>query len=394
MGSAIGGLILQRCELEDAFLLSNLLEAPLDTLRQRGFAVDRKVEVKKSKPPPKEPSQPPTGEGSKPSATHDPISTSASNQEHVQGPTIADLPDKPATNGQHASSATDTISTAGSEASSIDESSPPSNDQGMDSLQKKKRRGLNKGLNKLLRGNRALQNAAMAAAANAANHANHVPPSQVSSQPNNNDKPVSNESDNLSNDVLRGMLSNAIAASRGAKATPVNSTERIKTAVPEDLDRDHDGCEVIPAHQLKMFGKTRNGIKVYSSLKTGAESEEILRSSVAAINAFASVLETLCEIFSLKIDGIAIFNEHYGRTIAFNSNSALYFNFRFFSHLHFNPNGPVNSECYSYWFTTMAHELAHNLVSDHNKDHGYYTESYITLFLPALSAKLSSIGVV
>ena len=394
VGSAIGGLILQRCELEDAFLLSNLLEAPLDTLRQRGFAVDRKVEVKKSKPPPKEPSQPPTGEGSKPSATHDPISASASNQEHVQGPTIADLPDKPATNGQHASSATDTISTAGSEASSIDESSPPSNDQGMDSLQKKKRRGLNKGLNKLLRGNRALQNAAMAAAANAANHANHVPPSQVSSQPNNNDKPVSNESDNLSNDVLRGMLSNAIAASRGAKATPVNSTERIKTAVPEDLDRDHDGCEVIPAHQLKMFGKTRNGIKVYSSLKTGAESEEILRSSVAAINAFASVLETLCEIFSLKIDGIAIFNEHYGTTIAFNSNSALYFNFRFFSHLHFNPNGPVNSECYSYWFTTMAHELAHNLVSDHNKDHGYYTESYITLFLPALSAKLSSIGVV
>ena len=41
IGSAIGALILQRCQLEDALLLSQLLESPLETLRHRGFPVGK-----------------------------------------------------------------------------------------------------------------------------------------------------------------------------------------------------------------------------------------------------------------------------------------------------------------------------------------------------------------
>jgi hypothetical protein len=41
VGYAIGGLILQRCQLEDAFFIGSLLEAPLEQLRSRGFPVDR-----------------------------------------------------------------------------------------------------------------------------------------------------------------------------------------------------------------------------------------------------------------------------------------------------------------------------------------------------------------
>jgi hypothetical protein len=41
LGFAIGDLILKRCQLEDAFFISSLLEAPLDQLRARGFPVDR-----------------------------------------------------------------------------------------------------------------------------------------------------------------------------------------------------------------------------------------------------------------------------------------------------------------------------------------------------------------
>jgi hypothetical protein len=39
----------------------------------------------------------------------------------------------------------------------------------------------------------------------------------------------------------------------------------------------------------------------------------------------------------------------------------------------------------------MAHELAHHLVSAHNKEHGYYTESYVTLYLPRLVQFFSQI---
>jgi len=41
VGFAVGDLILQRCQLEDAFFISSLLEAPLEQLRARGFPVDR-----------------------------------------------------------------------------------------------------------------------------------------------------------------------------------------------------------------------------------------------------------------------------------------------------------------------------------------------------------------
>ena len=55
---AIGDLILKRCQLEDAFFISSLLEAPLDQLRARGFPVDRIIKqpdpviVPETKPPP------------------------------------------------------------------------------------------------------------------------------------------------------------------------------------------------------------------------------------------------------------------------------------------------------------------------------------------------------
>ena len=52
VGYAIGGMILQRCQLEDAFFIGSLLEAPLEQLRARGFPVDRILS-------PPEPEQPP-----------------------------------------------------------------------------------------------------------------------------------------------------------------------------------------------------------------------------------------------------------------------------------------------------------------------------------------------
>ena len=45
VGYAIGDLILQRCQLEDAFSISSLLDAPLEQLRARGFPVDRILQV-------------------------------------------------------------------------------------------------------------------------------------------------------------------------------------------------------------------------------------------------------------------------------------------------------------------------------------------------------------
>lgn len=175
----------------------------------------------------------------------------------------------------------------------------------------------------------------------------------------NNNTPVSPETDTFSHERLNEMLASSLASSRGTAATGLNSAERHVTALPEGLSRGDDGCEVIPGQNLKIFGRTTNGIKVFSSVKNGEEdSEAFLRGNIQTIKSFASVLETLCEVYQLNMQCVAIYHESCGNTIAFNSNKALYFNLRLFAHLHFNDGGPLSSECYSYWFTTMAHELA------------------------------------
>mmetsp|Transcript_18192 Transcript_18192/g.23133 ORF Transcript_18192/g.23133 Transcript_18192/m.23133 type:complete len:240 (+) Transcript_18192:36-755(+) len=192
------------------------------------------------------------------------------------------------------------------------------------------------------------------------------------------------------NDRLKGQVNSCKKVNPGG----VSSPETILTDIPKGLDRGGNGCEVIPAQDIKPFvgpyqtGKTSNGIKVFTSRKYSS-SETFLAEHFQAVDVFATVLQRLCNIFSLDKSTVAIFHDPSGATIAFNANKSLHFNFRFFFSLHFNARTAPDSSCYSYWFTVMAHELAHNFVSAHNKEHGFYTESYVTLFLPKLAAFLA-----
>merc|ERR1712183_673508 len=115
-----------------------------------------------------------------------------------------------------------------------------------------------------------------------------------------------------------------------------------------------------------------------------------LKTNLDAVESFAVVLERLCYVFGLKLSVIAIYHDPVGRAIAFNSNGALHFNVHFFCALHYGKDDSLTSACYSYWFVVMSHELAHNFVSAHNRDHGFYTECYCMSYLPKLLTLLSS----
>ena len=80
-----------------------------------------------------------------------------------------------------------------------------------------------------------------------------------------------------------------------------------------------------------------------------------------------------------------------GTAIAFNSGGALYFNFRYFESLHFAQNNGDSRECYSYWFVVGCHELAHNLAKAHDRNHGFYTESYSIMYMPKLMDLLAHV---
>ncbi|KAL3918664.1 MAG: hypothetical protein SGILL_004129, partial [Bacillariaceae sp.] len=81
VGMALGELVLQRCQLEDAFFISSLLEAPLDQLRARGFPVDRIIKapqhVQEDEPEPESPTLATKGGGN--GAPHSSVTAQESN---------------------------------------------------------------------------------------------------------------------------------------------------------------------------------------------------------------------------------------------------------------------------------------------------------------------------
>ena len=137
VGYAIGELILLRCQLEDAFFISSLLDTPLEQLRARGFPVDRIIKPEPIPEPIPEPEPeptvtpqatvaelPPMTQTPAPAAAPPPPQTMPSSspsekksKDEVNRGTIAELPSLPA-GSQHPKSETPT-------ASSESESTPP-----------------------------------------------------------------------------------------------------------------------------------------------------------------------------------------------------------------------------------------------------------------------------
>jgi hypothetical protein len=207
--------------------------------------------------------------------------------------------------------------------------------------------------------------------------------------------PVSPQHDAASYASMCDMLRSAAGQSKAVDSKGLSSSDTVLTSVPEDLDRGAT-CEVVPGQSLKPFpgprgdGRTHNGIQVFSA-RNSPESEPFLLNHEDAVEKFSLVLKRLAGVYGVDPRAIAIFHDSRGGTIAFNANSALHFNIRFFHALHYLQNKNDSYDCYSYWMVVFAHELAHNQASGHNKEHGFYTESYISMYLPKFIALCGSL---
>jgi len=207
--------------------------------------------------------------------------------------------------------------------------------------------------------------------------------------------PASPAQDSSSQASLERMLQQKLSQAARVDSNEVNSPDTILTSVPAELDRG-ETCEVIDGQNLRPFteyrnGLTASGIRVFAS-KREAASTEFLSQQSAAVESFGAVLTQLAHVYELPLASIAIFHEPSGNTIAFNRGRSIFYNLRFFYALHYRSGQhPPSADCYSYWFITTAHELSHNLVSAHNKEHGFYTESYASLYLPKLAILIASL---
>ncbi|KAK7430350.1 hypothetical protein QQZ08_003098 [Neonectria magnoliae] len=200
-------------------------------------------------------------------------------------------------------------------------------------------------------------------------------------QPQKDDGRVTNPA------LVQQNLLNAVNSTRAYGSNSVFSEPQVN-----EVKEQATYCDSKPAHNIAFVAEASNGIKVFVAKDLSTDPAKFLTSHIAAINSFASLLVDIGNIYSLSPKVLHVFYDEAGGTIAFNTGGSIFCNFRFFLQLHATQMegsrpGEAKAEAATWWWVVLAHELAHNLVSPHNSDHSYYTESFIQQYFAKMVAK-------
>ena len=226
------------------------------------------------------------------------------------------------------------------------------------------------------------------------------PPPYTSTDPNNGSgskskdvrrqksaEHVTNQSSVLQN------LHSAVSASRAHNSSQLFSRPQTNT-----VKETPTYCDSHKAHDLKCIGaagtSAQTQVPVFLSPDSlpppaATSGAQFLDLNKGPLTAFAHILLLCASIYNLPHASVHIFHDAAGPTIAFNSGGAIFANYRYFLQLHSEAFAPAHASAsdanpaqrrmfaLNYWWVVLAHELAHNLVSDHSSDHSFYTEQFI-----------------
>ena len=188
-------------------------------------------------------------------------------------------------------------------------------------------------------------------------------------------KPKSGTEQVSSPHAVQQNLINAIQSSRAHDSSTLFSPPTTQT-----IKEQGSYCDSTPAQNIMFLADTSNGMRIFVSKSLHILPSTFLTQNSSALNIFAALLHDLADVYSLPRKALHIFYDEQGGTIAFNANGSIFCNFRFFAQLHQRKmesgrgnNGEARTEASAYWWIVIAHELAHNLVKEHNSEHSFYT---------------------
>ncbi|KHO00285.1 Neutral zinc metallopeptidase [Metarhizium album ARSEF 1941] len=189
--------------------------------------------------------------------------------------------------------------------------------------------------------------------------------------------------------VVQQNLLNAVQATRAHGSDHVFSEPKVN-----QVKEQATYCDQTPAQHISFAAESSNGMKVYVAKSMQGDAATFLSANIGPINSFSSLLVEIGSVYSLSPSVLHIFYDESGGTIAFNTGGSIFCNFRFFLQLHSAhvQSGSGKAEAATWWWVVLAHELAHNLVSPHNSDHSYYTESFIQQYMAKMVAKVTQIA--
>ncbi|KAK5941702.1 hypothetical protein PMZ80_005652 [Knufia obscura] len=193
------------------------------------------------------------------------------------------------------------------------------------------------------------------------------------------------------------MQQNLLSAIR--KSRPHNSSAIFSRGEQNVVSETKSYCDEKPAHDLAFVAELKHNIQMFLPQDPAhpINASQFLSQNISGLNAFADLLKSTGEIFSLSPSILNIFFETGGKTIAFNRNGSIFCNYLYFRQLHETQTQSTDAataqagmdDALVYWWVILCHELAHNLVADHSSNHSYYTEGFVAQYFGRVVGKIA-----
>ncbi|CAI6329160.1 unnamed protein product [Periconia digitata] len=171
--------------------------------------------------------------------------------------------------------------------------------------------------------------------------------------------------------ATRSNIQNAIKECRPTGMDAINTKHHQD---PTELDRGGycNGEQWENLHKAFTIPYNGRHVDVYF----GPEQTEMPNEIHSELSAFLPLIFGLSSIFGVNPAAVNIFLDKKSNTVAFNLSGTLFFNLAWFMGLHVGGFGTVEGRLRALdsWFLTFCHELAHNLVADHNARHSWYQQ--------------------
>ncbi|KAL4976136.1 hypothetical protein BDW66DRAFT_135694 [Aspergillus desertorum] len=186
---------------------------------------------------------------------------------------------------------------------------------------------------------------------------------------------------------LQKSLHSAIQSSRPHGSSGVFSRPQV-----DQINELKSYCDEKPGHDLEFAATLPCGVNILVA-RTVERSAFLTKNSVG-LNMFGSILLDCADVFALRPDTVSVFYDPGSKAIGFNRSGSIFCNYYYFQQLHekamLQKSNPDRAEATVYWWVTLSHELAHNLVSDHSSAHSYYTESFVSQYFTRIAAKIAN----
>lgn len=143
-------------------------------------------------------------------------------------------------------------------------------------------------------------------------------------------------------------------------------------------------CDHTVQQSLRNVGDVA-GMRFYMGndlLQDSSNVDNILSQHAQAATRFAAeILFPLVHAYDIDPRAMNLFIDKAGPCIAFNAGGSLFMNLRYYlKEQDLEVQQGRSGNTLVYWFSTIAHELAHNMVGPHNAQHEFFYSSFIEMY--------------